>query len=376
MSERCFDVVVLGGGPAGLATAIGIASKGIQNVRVLVVEQHNAAMQRVGENIPPETLVVLKKLGVGKVFRQDGHQVCPGFASVWGKDAVGYNDFIVNPHGNSWRINRKAFDAMLVKRAKALGVEVMFDTRFVNASWQAGRYDLQLHSKQTDSDFMVKTSMVIEATGSSANFAKNIGINKLVDDRLVATVRFASLNQEHKGKQVLIEATNNGWCYHSLLPQRKVVSMVVSAQKQSMLLKADDYRQFEHYLADTQFISKALSKLQLHDACYHSYPIISGVLSKLVGDNWLAVGDAAASFDPIAAQGIYKALQQGLLASDKVCAWLVQKGSNDDFIDTIAGDYAAAIKAHYQLYIDNRAKMYCSERRFVESEFWQSRLSL
>ena len=189
--------------------------------------KHNAAMQRVGENIPPETLVVLKKLGVGKVFRQDGHQVCPGFASVWGKDAVGYNDFIVNPHGNSWRINRKAFDAMLVKRAKALGVEVMFDTRFVNASWQAGRYDLQLHSKQTDSDFMVKTSMVIEATGSSANFAKNIGINKLVDDRLVATVRFASLNQEHKGKQVLIEATNNGWCYHSLLPQRKVVSMVV-----------------------------------------------------------------------------------------------------------------------------------------------------
>ena len=356
--------MILGGGPAGLATAIATASQIKGNI--LLVEQYDFAHQRVGENIPPETLILLKKLGLGEAFRQSGHQVCPSFASVWGKNDVGFNDFIVNPLGHSWRLNRRAFDNALAHRAKALGVQFMLNTRFVQALGADDGYQVELKDKITDNSILVKARFVVDATGSAALFAKSLGVKKQVDDKLVATVRFANVGAQHKGKQVLIEATKDSWCYHALLPEQKVVSMVVTEQELSLQLKQENYQCFEQHLANTLFISEKLQKLTLSACHYHTYPITSGVLPTLEGNNWIAVGDAAASFDPIAAQGIYKGLHHGVLAAQKVAAWF---NSQD-----ITLNFSQKVTEHYQHYLQNRAHMYGLEKRFVNEGFWRRRV--
>lgn len=360
MSSHQYDIVILGGGPAGLATAIATATK--INASILLVEQHGPQHPRVGENIPPETLILLKKLGVERQFHQSGHELCPSFASVWGRDDVGYNDFIVNPLGQSWRLNRLAFDAMLTERAQQLGVNMRWNTRFEQVSAKSDGYNIQLSDGQC-----IEARFVIDATGSAARFAKSLGIKKHADDKLVATVRFANVKGIAKGKQVLIEAMPTSWCYHTLLPQQKVVSMVVAEQNESAALKKDGYRFFEQHLATTRFISKRLQQLDLVNCQYHTYPITSGVLPQMEGDNWLAVGDAAASFDPIAAQGIYKGLQHGLMAADKVSVWYQQQDSSLD--------YSQIVTNQYQQYLTNRAHMYRLEQRFVDKAFWQHRVA-
>ena len=41
----------------------------------------------------------------------------------------------------------------------------------------------------------------------------------------------------------------------------------------------------------------------------------AGILSKAAGHNWIAVGDAASSFDPITSQGLFNALSSALVAA-------------------------------------------------------------
>ncbi|MBL4686673.1 MAG: hypothetical protein JKY37_18900 [Nannocystaceae bacterium] len=78
--------------------------------------------------------MLLKRLGVAAAFYRAGHETCPGYASVWGRSDVGYNDAIVNPMGPSWRLDRSRFDAMLAEKAVELGTKLVWSTRFVSAS--------------------------------------------------------------------------------------------------------------------------------------------------------------------------------------------------------------------------------------------------
>jgi flavin-dependent dehydrogenase len=360
-----YNICILGGGPAGLSAAIACANSIEGNI--VVVEQQSLGQQRVGENIPPETLLLLRKLGLDKQFHQSGHQPCPGFASVWGKSDVGYNDFIVNPMGHSWRLNRQTFDQCLVDKAQALGVGIAWRTRFIDAKNNAkDGISISLSNKADDTSLNITADFVIDATGTSALFAKTQAIKKNVHDKLIALVSFARVNNDARGKQVRIEATPDGWCYQALLPENRIVNMMMTEQHKLSSFKTDNYAPFENYLANTKLISQHLQKLQLTQNEYHTYPIVSGILEQLEGENWIAIGDAAASFDPIAAQGIYKSLQHGLMAAEKVASWFYKK--------PLTLDYTQVVTHQYGHYLKNRNHMYSLEKRWQQHAFWQNRL--
>src|SRR5947209_19913475 len=58
-----------------------------------------------------------------------------------------------------------------------------------------------------------------------------------------------------------------------------------------------------------------LGKPMLHAAA-------SQRLETCKGDGWLAVGDAASTFDPLSSQGIIKGLRSGICAARSICRYL------------------------------------------------------
>src|SRR6218665_1639805 len=60
------DVVVVGAGPAGLASAIVLAEAGL---RVLLCERHLAPRAPPAESLHPGCETLLERLGVGEAFR-------------------------------------------------------------------------------------------------------------------------------------------------------------------------------------------------------------------------------------------------------------------------------------------------------------------
>ena len=373
-----YDVVVLGAGPAGLAAAIAITTN--TDASVLVVDRQSPGQLRVGENCPPETLLLLKQLGVLEAFYQGGHEPCPGFASIWGRATPGYNDFIVNPLGPSWRLNRPAFDAMLAAQAERCGAQLCWSTSFIGCQVgdnqplnhqpnRASSYTLNLKQQKTHTNQGIQAGFVIDATGSKSRFAKALNIHKTLNDQLYATVRFAEVSHsQHQklSKQVQLEATPFGWCYQARLPHNKLVSMVVSEHALLAAIKTDQYQGFEQALNSTLLIGPCIAQLPLQQLSFHHYALEPGLLNTLEGTNWMAIGDAALSFDPISAQGIYKGLNHGLLAAKKVQDWLAKA-----YAETT--DYSAKVKQQYQIYRRTRDQVYAKEQRWGNSDFWQQR---
>src|SRR4051812_46217267 len=121
-SPRTFDVLILGGGPAGCAAAIALARAGRP---VAVLERTRYADDRVGETLAPEVSPWLARLGAAEALRAVPGVESPGVVSLWGGAAPGETDFLFNPYGPGRHVDRTRLDAALADAAEAVGAVVV-----------------------------------------------------------------------------------------------------------------------------------------------------------------------------------------------------------------------------------------------------------
>jgi flavin-dependent dehydrogenase len=105
------------------------------------------------------------------------------------------------------------------------------------------------------------------------------------------------------------------------------------------------------------------AELQTAPAVHAAY---SQRLERMTGRSWLAVGDAATTFDPLSSQGVCKGLHSGVMASYAIGDYF--KGSSSSL-----DKYEAILSREFEAYLNTRADYYSQERRFEHSPFWQRR---
>lgn len=351
-----YDVVILGAGPAGLATAITIRRE--TGASVLVADAGPAARERIGESVLPDLLVLLKRLGLLDEFRAGPHAPCPGSASIWGGDRVGYNDYILSPVGPAWRLQRRAFDEMLAQAASEAGIELCWGARYLQSLPDQEGHRLLLRTREAKRE--VGAKWVVDATGPAARFALHAGARRIVDDRMHGLARYAKIRDGSMTMQTLLEADEDGWWYAARLPDDRVVVLFVSEGETVRRLRANGHDGFERSLGTTKLIGPILAKLVLERKIYFAMPVYSSRLDCPEGERWLAAGDAAASYDPIVARGITKALEDGIAAGRRIA----ERSFG-------AGAYGKHIASRFRTYAETRASLYELERR--DGPFWQKR---
>jgi 2-polyprenyl-6-methoxyphenol hydroxylase-like FAD-dependent oxidoreductase len=118
------DILVIGGGPAGLATAIAAAQKGL---RVTVVESRKPPIHKpCGEGLLPQAIDALRDLGV-RLHASLGHPF-NGFRFV--DDS--YSVCAQIPQGCGLGVRRTVLHRLLIDRAEECGVDLRWGARVSN----------------------------------------------------------------------------------------------------------------------------------------------------------------------------------------------------------------------------------------------------
>ena len=139
-----YDVVVIGGGPAGSTTSTLLAQQG---VRVGLFEREKFPRFHIGESLIPETYWVLKRLNMLPKM-QRSHFVkkySVQFVNASGKLSAPFYFWDNKPHecSQTWQVVRSEFDKMMLDNAREHGVdahegvhvlEVLFDDGRASAS--------------------------------------------------------------------------------------------------------------------------------------------------------------------------------------------------------------------------------------------------
>jgi flavin-dependent dehydrogenase len=211
--------------------------------------------------------------------------------------------------------------------------------------------------------FVAAAGCVVDATGPGAYFARAVGARREVDDRLFALVRLGPAAEGQATLQTLIEAVAEGWWYGARTPGDRAVVMFVTDRSGLRRFRAGGPRAFDAALTATSLVRSVASPDGVFTRAV--LPVYSSALDRRAGDRWIAVGDAAASYDPIAGQGVYKALADGLAVAEQVQALIEERPGSA--VDPPGRDGAVAE------YRRNRAHLYRLETRFPGAPFWKTR---
>jgi len=369
VASRRHDVVVIGAGPAGSATALRLAHHGIG--RVLLADAGGFDGFRIGESIPPDTALLLAELNLLQGFLAQGHERCLGSCSSWGDDALGYNDFVTNPHGPGWHLDRTRFDAFLAHQAAERGARLELGWRLETAERRpAGGWRLTFQTTEGRTQ-LIDAGIVVDATGQRAAFARLAGARRRIADRLICIAgRFhlhpgAALDAG-MGKLTLLEARSYGWWYAARLANGEAVVAVTTDPESCRRRTLRNPVSWLCHLAQTRHLGARLDGSAFLPERLRAWPASSSRLDLPHGADWLAVGDAAGSYDPLTSQGIYKALAGGLQAGDAIARRLA--GETTDFTA-----YGESLARSWQEYLGLRSHLYTREARWADQPFWQAR---
>ena len=354
-----FDAVIVGAGIAGLVTALNLAPFR----RVLLIERNAGTAWRIGKSLPGAARHLLSDMGLLAAFDRDGHLPRHAFRSAWGDGGPFVRDALTDPDGHGWQIDRARFEQGLRAEATRRGATLAVPARLtaiepVEEGWRVG-FSLRGQS------FLVASRLVIDAAGARSRWLASHGARRRIFDRLCCSWVRTSGAALRAGV-VHIEAEKEGWWYAAPIPDD---GNILAFHTDSNLPAARAGRTLPALMSRARKLP-ILGPL-LGDRCWddgeHGYCAAhTAWADPAAGETWLTVGDAALSFDPLAAQGLFAALYLGLAAAEAAHRSL-------DGEKAALPSYAAEVIRIRDAYLAQRAAWYALETRWAEQPFWRRR---
>ena len=302
------DVIVVGGGPAGAAVAIACAQRGLT---VALFERAPAGRDSPGETLHPGVEPLLGQLGIdaAALAAVTGARH-PGVWIEWG-GARRFDAFGADAAG-PWRgfqVERAGFDAMLLARARRLGVTVHHEMA-VEAALEDDGAVCGVRAGGRDRP----ARLVIDASGRARCLGRALDIASVAGSPPLHA-RYGYVRGSCPGRDgaPLLQGDAAGWTW---------TAMVRPQVYQWTHVRLDGTRPDPAWLPPELDAMAPLGRARGADVTWR-------MSSEAAGPGWFMVGDAAALLDPSSSHGVLKALMSGIAAAHMAAAVLAGRAPAD-----------------------------------------------
>jgi len=324
------DVAVIGGGPAGSTCAYLLSQSGAE---VSLWESNQTPAPRFHEIAAPAAQPFLRRLGLDPLVEQLATR-CLGILRQW-------NGVTLQTHvfgTPALILDRLAFDTLCRERARDVGVRWINDcVQF--ADRRAGEWRLCGQRSRG------RSRLLIDASGRSSFIARRFG-RALATGEPTLAIGLSYATNGPANQMLRVERVTTGWWYFVdrdgttdavwVVPRHALAGR----RPQDML---GDALGTSHWANATRECRSTWSQPRVMDATPRAHVA--------AGDHWLAIGDAAAAYDPISSQGLTNSLST---------AWFAARALQDydDGNPSALDVYAAAVYLTWERTLSEQYEIY------------------
>jgi len=312
------DVIIVGGGPAGLAAAEKIAQ---ENRKVIVLEKN----PQIGYPVHTTGGSWIRDMRVLGIPENLYHSVTRcRFISPNNEVVISY------PHEEACVIDVRGVYQFLAKRATIAGAHIKLKTTVLDPIIQ-DNYVKGIKARVDDKNFNLYSKIVIDASGVGAIIAQKIGLrSKLTRFGLGAEYELYAPSCNPEESVIILDDRIAPCGYGWIVPcgnnrVRVGIAIIHPDNMDNPRLYLDKLVQGDHRF---KVLFRNAELIEYHFGAIPS----AGVNKKFVGNGSMVVGDAAGQSSPLIGEGIRYVIYAGYLAGDIAVEAIRKSNYSEQFL--------------------------------------------
>ncbi len=356
--KKNYDVIIIGGGPAGSSAAIHLRKAGIN---VALFEKEVFPRPHVGESLVPFCYELFDELGILEELKKTTVRK-PGvrFINKDGSQTTTYcfKNILNGPNHISFHVLREKFDKQLLDKAKKDGAEIFENHKVVDFDISNPNEVFVEVTDSSNNKHQVNARFLIDATGQDSFLAKKLDVKSKHEDLdRIAFLRHWNANTQQEGfnegllQLVYLSTTKKGWMGIQPVDVNRVsVGVIfdnnyVKSVKQEYINKGIENWKEQFYFDEVNSCPYIKNLLKGSETINNLLVVgdYSYRVSKKYGENFAIIGDAAGFLDPIFATGVYLALNTSKNTANAVIEFLINKNQGLTSLEKAYKQYEGAL---------------------------------
>lgn len=370
------DVIIIGGGPAGVVCGSILQQHGID---VLLLERDQHPRHHIGESMQPATFELLElHLGVKEKLKKQGYANKFGAVYIWGEDREPWSilfderlearvdqlteaELLSGGFEQAWQVHRSTFDAILFEAAVQRGLKTLQRTVHEVCFEKNRAVGVRL-----DDGSELRARLIIDATGQRCLLGRQLRLVEQAEDlQSVATYAYyrrAGGLPPPLGRHVqYVVSIPEGWIWFIPISEDLTSIGVVTQKKLSP-------EHFEALLQRHEIPLDRAERAELDGSAEIRYARDwSYSCSRFCGPGYILIGDAACFVDPILSGGIDFAIRGGANAAMAVLQSLADPSTEQQHHQAYERRHRQEYKAYLRM-----ARYWYGNNRNVDGFFWQA----
>jgi len=327
-ASESYDLIVLGGGPAGATLSTFTA---MQGHRVLLLERDEFPRHQIGESLLPATIHgICSLLGVKEEVERQGFPRKNGGTFRWGTSPEPWTFRFTkrpnDPYGYAYQVERSKFDHILLSNARKKGVTVREGHAVTGILYEGERVSGVRYRDPEGREHTAHARFVADTSGNTSQVAPTVGKREF--SKFFQNVALYAYYENGKrlpppnSGNILCAAFQHGWFWYIPLSDKLTSVGAVVAKESTGRIREGTDEAMRSFIDECAIIKEYLSgATRVTTGIYGEYRIrkdYSYCNTRFWAPGVVLVGDAACFIDPVFSSGVHLATYSALLAARSI----------------------------------------------------------